>query len=516
MLFRLLLASILGIIALAQDAGAPVYFEGREILRIYAGVGPYSAQDRARDITARLQSIAERGDTRLVTTTYIPAQNATAIATSHSLIMMVIDADATMAGKTEAQVAEEYARAVRAALLTYREKHTLLSYLTSSGKALAAWVVFAAFVWLVRRFVLWFRARVDNWVARRAETNQARGVARLLWERGAMLLFTGARAFLWIFALFQFSFLLSYSFGLFPQTAGISTTLLDYLRTTFGGIGKAIVDYLPSGGFVIVVGFITRYLLRLLAFIAKAVEQGDLPVAGMHPEMARPTYQLVRIFVLIFALVVVFPYLPGGQSEAFKGVSILLGLLISIGSGTSIGNVLAGIMLTYMRPYRIGDRVKIADTLGDVLEKNLLVTRVRTIKNVEVVVPNSSILGNQILNYSAMARNRGLVLHTTITIGYSTPWHQVHDLMISAAKRTGAILADPAPYVLQTSLNDYHISYELNAFTDRPNVFEFTYSALHQNLQDTFAEAGVEIMSPGFLAVRKGPAQLPVSIDPTA
>ena len=515
MLLRLWLASFTALVALAQNPGAPVVLENHEVFRIEAAFGPYSARDRANDVSLRLRAIVERGRTDPVVTTYVPIENATVITTGGILVLTVLEADAKAAGKPQAQLAGEYAAAIRGALSSYREQHTYWSYFLASAQALAAWSVFLGFIWLVRRVVGWLRTRMDLWGAQKATSQQARGLGRILWERASLLLFTAARVFLWIFILFQFSFLISYTFGLFPQTAGISTTLLDYLRSTFGGIWNAILNYLPSGGFVIIVGFITHYLLRVLAFLTRAVEQGDLPISWLHPEMARPTYQLVRIFVLIFALVVVFPYLPGGQSDAFKGVSILLGLLISVGSGSSISNVLAGIMITYMRPYRIGDRVKIADTLGDVLEKSLLVTRIRTIKNVEVVIPNSSILGSQILNYSAMARSRGLVLHTTITIGYSTPWPQVQELLISAAKRTNAIVADPAPYVLQTSLNDFHVSYELNAFTESPNVFEFTYSELHQNIQDTFAEAGVEIMSPGFLAIRKGPVQLPEPSGPT-
>jgi small-conductance mechanosensitive channel len=207
---------------------------------------------------------------------------------------------------------------------------------------------------------------------------------------------------------------------------------------------------------------------------------------------------------VVFAMVVVFPYLPGGQSEAFKGVSIFLGVLLSLGSSSAVSNVLAGLVLTYMRPFHTGDRVKIADCAGDVLEKTLLVTRIRTIKNVEVVIPNAAILGTQILNYSALARSRGLILNTTVTIGYDAPWRTVHNLLIRAALRTEGVLTDPMPFVLETSLNDFHISYELNSYTDRANEMQDIYSRLHAAIQDSFNEAGVEIMSPTFYALRDG------------
>src|SRR6185369_16348360 len=205
--------------------------------------------------------------------------------------------------------------------------------------------------------------------------------------------------------------------------------LLDYLKDTFGSAGMAVVGYLPSGGFVAIVCLFTYYTLRVLKFLAHAIETGDLPLRAIHPEMAKPTYLIVRLAILLIAFVMAFPYLPGGNSEAFKGVSIFLGLLLSLGSSSAVSNVLAGLVLTYMRAFHIGDRVKIADTVGDVLEKTLLVTRVHTIKNVEVVIPNSAILNNQILNYSALARSRGLILNTSVTIGYDAPWRKVHGLL---------------------------------------------------------------------------------------
>jgi small-conductance mechanosensitive channel len=220
--------------------------------------------------------------------------------------------------------------------------------------------------------------------------------------------------------------------------------------------------------------------------------------------MVKPTYQLVRLLVVLIALVVTFPYLPGGNSDAFKGISIFIGLLLSLGSSSAVSNVLAGLVLTYMRPYRGGDRVKIADTVGDVVEKTLLVTRVRTPKNVEVVIPNSAILSNQILNYSALASSRGLILNTTVTIGYDAAWRTVHELLRRAALETDGILHDPPPFVLQTSLNDFHISYELNAYTGRPNEIQEIYSRLHEAIQDAFNLAGVEIMSPAYHALRDG------------
>jgi small-conductance mechanosensitive channel len=248
----------------------------------------------------------------------------------------------------------------------------------------------------------------------------------------------------------------------------------------------------------------SRYILRFINILFNEIEMGTLNIDGFHREWAVPTYKLVRILVLAFTLVVLFPYLPGSGSPAFQGVSVFLGILLSFGSSSSIGNIVAGIVLTYMRPFKVGDRVKISDTVGDVVEKTLLVTRLRTIKNVDVTIPNSMILASHIINYSSSALSSGLILNTTVTIGYDSPWNIVHDLLKKAALITTDILQDPSPYILQTSLDDFYVSYELNAFTRHPNRMANIYSELHRNIQDTFNDAGVEIMSPHYTSLRDG------------
>ncbi|HSH14200.1 MAG TPA: mechanosensitive ion channel family protein, partial [Desulfurivibrionaceae bacterium] len=230
----------------------------------------------------------------------------------------------------------------------------------------------------------------------------------------------------------------------------------------------------------------------------------SIKLPNFPADWAQPTYKIGRFLVIAFTAVVVFPYLPGSDAPAFKGVSLFIGVLFSLGSTAAVANVVAGIILTYMRAFVIGDRVKIADTIGDIIEKTLLVTRVRTIKNEDITIPNAMVLGSHIINYSSSARERGLILHTTVTIGYDVPWRQVHELLLGAARASENILAEPPPFVLQTSLDDFYVSYQLNAYTDQPNRMALTYSALHQNIQDRFNAAGVEIMSPHYAALRDG------------
>jgi small-conductance mechanosensitive channel len=238
--------------------------------------------------------------------------------------------------------------------------------------------------------------------------------------------------------------------------------------------------------------------------IAQAVEHGDISFPGFYPEWAKPTSKLLTFVLAVLALVVMFPYLPGGDSPAFRGISIFIGVLVSLGSSSAMGNLIAGIILTYMHPYRVGDRVRISDTVGDVQEKSFLVTRLRTVKNVEIILPNSMILGAHILNYTVQAEARGLILHTSVTLGYDVPWRTVHQLLIRAAEGTDGILTTPEPFVLQTSLNDSHITYEINAFTNRPSDMEAILARMHERIQDEFNRAGVEILSPAYLSLRDG------------
>lgn len=504
MVLRFALGAALCCAAWSQQRGAAVIVDGKEVLRVYQPAPPFTAKERADEIHRRIVALAEKGYTGEITTRRRPGENMTAVLAGDVAVMTLLDDDAKAAGIAQQDYAGQCAAAVQKAISEYRASHTWVNFSIAALKTAIAWSLFCALVWVLRRGSRWSNDRIQQRLRRESEARHASGLHLLIWQRSELVLVLALRVLVGVFLIFQFSFVISYTFGLFPQTAGISTTLLDYLESTALAMGNAVVNYLPSGGVVVIGLVLARYLLKLLKFLATAIERGELAVKGLHPEMAKPTYQLARIFVLLFTLVAVFPYLPGGNSEAFKGVSIFLGLLLSLGSSSAVTNILAGLVLTYMRPFRVGEYVKIADSTGDVLEKNLLVTRLRTVKNVEVVIPNGAVLGNQILNYSAMARKRGLILNTTVTIGYDAPWRTVHELLNCAARQTDGILADPPPFVLQTALNDFNVSYQLNAYTDRPNDMVDIYSRLHENIQDSFNRAGVEIMSPSYYALRDG------------
>ncbi len=300
--------------------------------------------------------------------------------------------------------------------------------------------------------------------------------------------------------------LISTALGLFQATAGLAGHLLDRLLEPVALFGRALVAYLPSGLVLLVVVLATRTLLGLLKGLFEALGEGHRTAEGFDPDWARPTYTLVRLGVLAFALVLAFPYLPGAGSEAFKAIGLFVGVLVSLGGSGTVGNVLSGAILTYTRAYRVGDVVKIGEDAGVVVHRGLLTTRLRTFKQEEVVLANATVLGGKVLNYSAQVgpEGPGVTLHTTVSLGYAVPWDQVHRLLLEAARRSEGLLRDPKPFVLQTKLDDFYVVYELNASTREPERMPALYAELHRHIQDTFAEAGVEIMSPHVHLLRDG------------
>lgn len=354
------------------------------------------------------------------------------------------------------------------------------------------------------KYAEWKGTVLNSWRIKNFEFISAERLVEIL------LFLTNAVKIVFLVALGYFYITLA--FGLFSFSKNWSAKLLGFIFDPLYTVLTSFVSFLPNLFYIIVIIIVFRYLLKFVRFLFDEVGKGNITFTAFHTEWADPTYKIVRFLILVLAAIVIFPYLPGSNSPFFQGISVFVGVLFSLGSSTAISNMVSGVVITYMRPFRIGDRVKIADTVGDIIEKNLLITRVRTIKNVDITIPNAMVLGNHIINFSSSAKKRGLILHTSVTIGYDAPWKQIHELLISAAKETENILSDPPPFVLQTSLDDFYVSYEINAYTDQPNSMAKTYSILHSKIQDKFNEAGVEIMSPHYGAMRDG-NQVTIPVD---
>jgi len=297
---------------------------------------------------------------------------------------------------------------------------------------------------------------------------------------------------------------LPFMFSFFPWTEDLVSAFYGYLARPVKFVFFGFINFLPNLIFILVIIFITRYVIRVQKDIVEDIETEKFIIKGFPKDWANTTQKIISLLIWAFALVLIYPHLPGSTSPAFRGVSIFIGALISFGSTTAVANIVAGIVITYMRPYQIGDRVTIQDTTGDVVEKTLLVTRIRTIKNEDVTIPNANIINNHLINYSANVDKKGLLLHTSVTIGYDVPWQKVEKLLIEAALKSLNIEADPVPFVLETSLDDNYVSYQLNAYSKEAKKMALIYSDIHKNILDVFNDAGVEILSPQYIAARDG------------
>jgi small-conductance mechanosensitive channel len=486
----------------AAVPAAPVVFEGKTLFTLQRAVGSFSPQERAGAVVDRLNRLVATPGARIRVVPDAPGATETEIAGDSVALLVVTEEDARAAGKPRPELAAEYARSMNAALEGARESRGIRRMIFDTAMALGLAALLFGLLRVQGILFRRLRAKLYLWRGTRIRSLRIQSVELLPAQKIARILIAATRLVQGGVVLLIFYLFLSLMLGILPETRGISTALLAYVLATAGAAWHAISAAAPGLFMIVFIGVVTWYILKLCRLLFREVGRGTITIHGFFPEWGDPTYKLVRILVLAFAVVVAFPYIPGGNSPAFRGVSIFFGVLLSLGSAGAVGNIVAGVLLTYTRAFHIGDRVKIADTLGDVTERTLLATRLRTVKNEEVTVPNSLMLSGQIVNFSACCRGGALILHTSVTIGYDAPWRQVHQLLITAAMRTDRILADPKPFVLQNALDDFYVSYQVNAYTDRPSDMMQIYSDLHQNIQDEFNTAGMEICSPHFGALR--------------
>jgi small-conductance mechanosensitive channel len=313
----------------------------------------------------------------------------------------------------------------------------------------------------------------------------------------------------WILLLALLYFWLEFVLAQFPWTRPLGEKLLGFVIDPLVSIGAGFVDFLPNLLFLVILIVVISYSLRLFKLYFSALERGTAQLAGFEPEWSMPAYKIVRALAIALALVMAYPYLPGSGSEALQGVSVFAGLLLSLGASGAVSNLIAGYFNTFGRVFRVGDIIKVGDVQGEVTQVRLLTTRVRTIKNEEITIPNSTIITTHLVNYSALAASRGLILHTEVGIGYEVPWRQVHAMLEEAARRTPGLLAEPAPFILQRQLADFAVVYELNVYTGVATGMAQTRSNLHQNILDLFNEYGVQIMTPAYEGDTPDPKVVP-------
>jgi small-conductance mechanosensitive channel len=476
---------------------APVTLDGELLFRV-RGVTALPAHERARLIADRIAALAadptmDPGSLRIA-----DVEGRSDILAGERRLFAVVEADAAVEDVSRATLALTNLHRIQAAIEAYRRDRSPEMLRWAAVRSAVALVALLAAALLV--ILLWRRAR--QWLEHRIErrlksiTFQSLELVQAERIRGTLHGALGALAIVVLLGLGVAG--ASYVLAQFPWTRAGARALVRVSTEPLAGIGGGLLRWLPDLVFLAVLIVVTRYALGLLLLFFGAVDRGTVRLGKFDREWAWPTYRIVRLLILALVVAVAYPSIPGSNTEAFRGISIFLGVVFSLGASGVVGNIIAGYSMIYRRTFKIGDRVRIGDVVGDVTEMRLQVTHLRTPKNEEVIVPNSEILDKEVVDYSVYAREGRLILHATVGIGYETPWRQVEAMLILAAERTEGLLSDPPPFVLEKGLGDFAVTYEINAYCGDARAMGQVYAALYRSILDVFNEYGVQIMTPAY------------------
>jgi small-conductance mechanosensitive channel len=489
--------------SLANNQGAFVVFEDDTLFALTESIGAFSAQERADAIASRLDELAE--DIIIVEDSFniVESDEFTLINYKNIVLMSVTDKDAKRKGLTTKHLADNYREIISTSFIDNIQIKSTMSWIKRIGLTLLTLAGLIVIFFLLGKLFKWINHKLNEYDKKLKRKRKS--VLRFIMPRGnqnIFILISNVVKYVLILVILVLYLPLMFSF--LPWTKGIVRDFYGYITEPVKFILTGILNFLPNLFFIIIIYFIAKYIVRVLSKIEQEYENDNITIKGFHKDWAKPTLNIIKVIVYAFAVIFMFPYLPGSNSPAFKGVSLFLGVLFSLGSTSAIANLVAGIVITYMRPFMIGDRVKIGETMGDVIEKTTLVTKIRTLKNEEVTIPNATIINAHLWNYSKTTKELGLILHTNVTIGYDVPWETVNKLLIKAALKTTLTQKDPKPFVLQKSLDDFYVNYEINAYTKQAKKMALIYSELHKNILEAFNAADIEILSPHYNAIRDG------------
>lgn len=490
------------------QTGLPVVFKKDTLFFVHSKIGPYKPADRVNTINRRITSFMKDGEFEPDSLYLLDSEMSTDIWWRDRVLFSVTDFDASEENMSRKELAQKEMDTVKTVLNKELKSKSIKNILLQAGLTILVVLIIYFLIKYINRLFRWTKKWLIDAKGRILKGIRFKGYEFLDTDRELKVALFLNNILRWLVIVIVLYLALPILFSIFPWTRGWAEKLFSYVLDPLTKVLSAFFNYIPNLFTIGVIYFVTRYVVQFIEFLAGEIEKGSLVISGFYPDWAKPTFGIIKVLMYAFMFIVIFPYLPGSDSPVFQGVSVFLGVLFSLGSSTAISNMVAGLVITYMRPFKIGDRIKIGDITGLVMEKSMLVTRIRTIKNEDITLPNATVLSGHTINYTTSAKELGLILHTTVTIGYDVPWPKVHELLIQSANDADGILKDEKrkPFVLQTSLDDFYVAYQLNAYTDQPERMALIYSNLHQQIQDKFAAGGVEIMSPHFGAIRDGSA----------
>lgn len=482
--------------------GRPIVFEKDTLYYLYTSYGPYDIDTRVKYVEEKLKELYNDPYFVADSIKIKPAGDYLSVMYNDKTITGISMVDALWENSSQTELAQRYANIIKNTIVKYKEQNSLKSVLIRLAELLL--VLFIAFilVWAINRLFDFLKKITLNSEHRFLTSIRIRnydfikkpGIVKALVKLLAILRI--------VFLLFLLITIIPLIFDIFPSTQYLSKIIVQWISEPIKNVGIAIIGYLPHLFYIVIIAVITRYVLKILRFFALEIERGILKIKGFHPEWAHTTYVLARMMLWVLALVIMFPHLPGSDSDAFKGISVFLGVLISLGSSSAISNAIAGIVISYMRPFQVGDWIKSGEIIGAVIEKNALVTRLKTINNEDITIPNSAILSGATMNFTSIGKEIGLALNVQVKVRYDYSDNLVEELLIEAALKTNGISPKPHPYIFQISLSELNAVYELNAYTFHPKNMYFIKSDLTKNIQSTFRQANIEIFSTQYIEIR--------------
>jgi small-conductance mechanosensitive channel len=492
----------------AQKNEVPVKLDGNTLFYVN-GISSYNAELRAETISKRIRSAAADRSGESDSVKIIDGEGKSMIYAGKEFIMSVYDIDAKNANIDRESLTRVFHDKINSAIGQFRYERSRPVLIRKSIHALGAAILLAAILfvtlWLLKRLdkklQVRIRSGIDSVEIKSFRLIKSGNIFKII-----SILFQTARILLIIVIIAVF---IEYILGLFPWTNNVAVSVLELFLKPLKAIGNAILSFIPNLAFLVVIFLVTRYFLKLIKLLFTGIDQGAIDLKNFHPTWAMPTFRILRLGIIAFAVVVAYPYIPGSQSSAFKGVTVFLGILFSLGSSSFIGNIIAGYSMTYRMAFKKGDLIQVDDQIGFVMEQKILVTRLLSHKNEEIVIPNSVLQNSKIINYSAREQDQRLILHTKVGIGYETPWRQVDSMLKLAAERTPGLLKDPPPFVLKESLGDFAVNYEINVYCSDVANIKLHYNNLHQNILDVFNENNVQIMTPAYMHDPEMPKVVP-------
>jgi small-conductance mechanosensitive channel len=478
---------------------APVIIDGDTLFRL-RGASALPANERAEEVQNRIIESAESSDAPTVEITFAKTELGTEILVDGFYVSLVTDADAELEQLDLEVLSLLHGDAIKRAIESYRANRTDEARVSGAIEALAWTVGFILFIlvnlWLHRRIRRKTLKLVKRYL-KDVETATAKSVQA---EAIAALIRYGLNFVLLAFFFLGFYYYLSFVLLAFAETRYFAQLLLTYLTQPVLQIVRGVVSYIPNMIMLALITWITLYVIRGMRVFFDAVEAGSFEMSDFEKHWINPTFNIARVVVILIALVFAVPYIPGSDSAAFQGLTILVGAMLSLGANSVVSNMLAGLFVIYRRSTSIGDRIQIGDHIGDVVQIKLMETHLKSIKNELISIPNAQLMNSDVVNFSKKTDGSGLLLHTTVGIGYEEPPEKVEAMLIEAARRTKGIKAKPEPFVLWTALADYAINYQINGYTTRGSIIPKIRSDLHRNIVAVFNENNVQIMTPSYIA----------------